>query len=94
MDSLHFAPQYCGDEPGDVDTDARHCTAAEYCRAFVQFAKDSFGPDYISALTLMELDTGEKLGRMVYELIRLGVVQQQEGDSQSDFEGLFDLRQV
>src|SRR5215218_1042956 len=69
LDALNFTPQYCGDEPEDAGTQARHCTAEEFCNAFVRFAEDTFGSDYIAALKLWNLDTSEKLGHVVYELI-------------------------
>src|SRR5687767_6593305 len=89
-DALQYTPNYCGEEPYDV-SNSRHCSAQEFCRAFICFAKDIFDAEYISALRMMNLDTSEKLGRLVYELIDRNLLQRQETDLLSDFDGQFDL---
>jgi uncharacterized repeat protein (TIGR04138 family) len=89
-DALLHTPNYCGEEPYDV-VNSRPCSAKEFCRAFISFAMDLFGDDYISVLRMWNLDTSEKLGRVVYELIDRRLLEQQEGDLLSDFDGQFDL---
>ena len=93
-DSLRYTPQYYGEEPDDVEGQVRHCGAVEFCGGFVRFAKDTFGGDFVTALKLWGLDTSEKLGRVVYYLIDVNLIERQDGDDQSDFDGQFDLTKV
>jgi uncharacterized repeat protein (TIGR04138 family) len=90
-DALRVTPQYRGEEPVDIKGPIRHCTAEEFCSAFVQFAQDTFGSDYRAALQIWNLDTSEKVGRVVYELIGRNLLEREDGDQQSDFDGRFDL---
>jgi uncharacterized repeat protein (TIGR04138 family) len=78
-------------ESGGVKYPHRHCNAAEFCQAFVQLAKNTFGDDYTAALTSWHLNTSEKLGRTIFALAERNLVGKQEGDLQGDFDGQFDF---
>jgi hypothetical protein len=71
-----------------------HCSAAEFCAFFVQFAKDQFGDEYVGVLKSWRLDTSEKLGRVIYVLVRRSLYQARYPDRESDFEGQFDFSSV
>lgn len=94
-DALQFAPQYAGEEPDDIDARMRHCSAAEFCEGFLLFAKDTFGrSDYVAILKAWSMSTSEEVGRIVYELVERGLLERQEGDKPSDFDGRFNLDQA
>lgn len=78
-------------ESGGVEYPQRHCTAAEFCCAFVQLAKNTFGDDYIAALTSWQLNSSEKLGQIVFALADHNLIGKQDSDLQSDFNGQFDF---
>jgi uncharacterized repeat protein (TIGR04138 family) len=81
-------------ESGGVEYPQRHCTGAEFCTAFVQLAKNTFGDDYIAALTSWQLNTSEKLGQIVFALVERKLIGKQEGDLQGDFDGQFDFSKL
>jgi uncharacterized repeat protein (TIGR04138 family) len=74
-----------------VDTSHCHCTAAEFCAAFLQFAEYRYGDDHVAALTSWQLNTSEKLGKTVYALVDRKLIGQQDGDRLSDFDDQYDL---
>jgi uncharacterized repeat protein (TIGR04138 family) len=69
----------------------RHCSAAFICRWIVALAKSKFGDEYVAALGSWNLDTSEKVGNVVYALIRRGLMLRKYPDSQSDFDEQFDF---
>jgi len=78
-------------ESNGADNPPRHCTAAELCAAFLEFAKNRYGDNYVAALTSWQLNTSEKLGQAVYALVGRKLIGQQDGDLLSDFDDQFDL---
>ncbi len=74
-----------------IDTSHCHCTAAEFCAAFLQFAEYRYGDDHVAALTSWQLNTSEKLGKTVYALVDRKLIGQQDGDCLSDFDDRYDL---
>jgi uncharacterized repeat protein (TIGR04138 family) len=91
FDALYFAPQYAGEEPGDVLNEAQPCTAAELCRGILGFAKDTFGGEYAAILRSWGLHTSEKVGSVVYALIERGLMRPNDGDERNNFDRQFDL---
>jgi uncharacterized repeat protein (TIGR04138 family) len=93
-DAIEFAPQYHGHEPGGGRFAVPHLNAAEFCDAFLRYTKDMFGKRWEKELTDWNLDTSDKLGRVVFALIDRGLLQRDEHDRESDFDGQLDLRRV
>ena len=89
FDALTLARKYIAEELGQPEDRRRRCSAPELCHSFVRLAEDTFGAEYIYALNSWGLETSEKLGQVIYELVRWGLVRRQYPDEQSDFDGQF-----
>jgi uncharacterized repeat protein (TIGR04138 family) len=93
-DVFDFMQQHETSEASCPEKQKRHCTAAEYCEAFIGLAKEKFGADYVAALFSWNLETSDKLGRLFYALINRNLMGKQDSDHQNDFDGQFDFSSV
>jgi uncharacterized repeat protein (TIGR04138 family) len=67
--------------------DAGHMTARDYC----EYLLSCRGDDTPAVLRELGLQRSEDVGRVVFALVKKGLVRRQESDAESDFEGLFVL---
>jgi uncharacterized repeat protein (TIGR04138 family) len=67
--------------------EAGHMTAREYCEHLLRCR----GDDTPAVLRELGLRRSEDVGRVVFELVKKGLVRRQEPDAESDFEGVFVL---
>lgn len=93
-DAFSFAQKCKAEDLGEADIGTRHCSAAEFCGSFVRLAQEKFGAEYVAALKSWRLDTSEKLGRVIYALVRRSVLKRQYPDCESDFDSQFDFSRV
>jgi uncharacterized repeat protein (TIGR04138 family) len=84
MRALRNAPRKSWRGPGG---EIRHITAREYC----DFLLRCRGDDTPAILRELGLRRSEDVGRVLYALIKRGLARRQDSDSESDFEGLFDI---
>jgi len=93
LEAIQYTPQYHGEEPGDIDQPPRRCSAQELCRAFVLYAKDTYGEEYCEMLQEWGICRSEDLGQLVYKLREIGSIETDEDESLADFDNQFDLDQ-
>jgi uncharacterized repeat protein (TIGR04138 family) len=72
----------------------RHVTGAELARACRDHALEQFGLMARPVLDFWGIRRTEDLGRIVYTLVEVGLLVTQPGDSESDFERIFDFDQA
>jgi len=75
-------------------TPPRHITGREFCEGIREYAIDQFGP---MARTVLEFwGIGETLdfGRLVFDLVEIGLMRKTDEDSLSDFKDVYDFNQV
>jgi uncharacterized repeat protein (TIGR04138 family) len=88
FDALHETPYYVGDEPGDVESEPRDCSAGELCRAVPQYARHLFGAESQAVLQEMCIFTSEDLGKVVFAMVDAGLIEARAGDRPEDFIGV------
>ena len=93
LEAIQYTPQYHGDEPGDLDQPPRRCSAQELCRAFVLYAKDTYGENYVEVLQEWGICRSEDVGQLVYKLREIGSIESDKGETLADFDGQFNLDQ-
>jgi uncharacterized repeat protein (TIGR04138 family) len=105
FESLQFAQQVLGlgaekpsepvpDEPAEMPSDAggqRHVTGQELCEAIRRYALHQYGFMAKTVLNSWGLRTTADFGEVVYNLIRIGQMRKAPGDSQVDFNDLYDF---
>jgi uncharacterized repeat protein (TIGR04138 family) len=67
----------------------RHVTGSELAWACRDFARQQFGLLAPVVLRHWGISRTEDLGRIVYTLVEVGLLVTQPGDSESDFEGVY-----
>jgi uncharacterized repeat protein (TIGR04138 family) len=67
--------------------EAGHITAREYC----EYLLSCRGDETPAVLRELGLRRSEEVGRVMFALVKKGLVRRQESDAESDFEGLFVL---
>jgi uncharacterized repeat protein (TIGR04138 family) len=72
----------------------RHVTGAELAWACRDLALDRFGKLAPSVLGHWGITRTEDFGRIVFDLVELGLLVTQPGDSESDFAGVFDFAEA
>lgn len=72
----------------------RHVTGSELAWACRDFAQQQFGLLAPVVLGHWGISRTEDLGRIVYTLVEVGLLVTQPGDSESDFEGVFQFAEV
>ena len=72
----------------------RHVTGSELAWACRDFAQQQFGLLAPVVLGHWGINRTEDLGRIVYTLVEVGLLVTQPGDSESDFEGVYQFARV
>jgi uncharacterized repeat protein (TIGR04138 family) len=72
----------------------RHVTGSELAWACRDFAQQQFGLLAPAVLGHWGISRTEDLGRIVYTLVEVGLLVTQPGDSESDFEGVYQFAEV
>jgi uncharacterized repeat protein (TIGR04138 family) len=72
----------------------RHVTGPELAWACRDFARQQFGLLAPSVLSHWGISRTEDLGRIVFTLVEVGLLVTQPGDSESDFEGVYQFADV
>jgi uncharacterized repeat protein (TIGR04138 family) len=72
----------------------RHVTGPELAWACRDFARQQFGLLAAVVLGHWGISRTEDLGRIVYTLVEVGLLVTQPGDSESDFEGVYQFAEV
>jgi len=70
----------------------RHVSGQELSKALLMFAHKQFGPMAQSVLTYWGVRTTGDLGCIVYNMIRIGMMGKQPGDSLDDFFDVVDIQ--
>jgi uncharacterized repeat protein (TIGR04138 family) len=69
----------------------RHVSGQEFSRGLAEFAAKQFGPLAGDVLRHWGIRGTDDFGNIVYNLIDVGLMVKQEGDSVADFHSVFDL---
>jgi uncharacterized repeat protein (TIGR04138 family) len=72
----------------------RHVTGPELAWACRDFAQQQFGLLAAAVLGHWGIKRTEDIGRIVYTLVEVGLLVTQPGDSESDFEGVYQFAEV
>ena len=72
----------------------RHVTGPELAWACRDFARQQFGLLAPGVLSHWGITRTEDLGRIVFTLVEVGLLVTQPGDSESDFEGVYQFADV
>ena len=72
----------------------RHVTGAELAWACRDFAQQQFGLLAQGVLTHWGITRTEDIGRIVFTLVEVGLLVTQPGDTESDFEGVYQFADV
>lgn len=72
----------------------RHVTGPELAWACRDFARQQFGLLAPVVLSHWGITRTEDIGRIVFTLVEVGLLVTQPGDSESDFEGVFQFAEV
>ena len=72
----------------------RHVTGPELAWACRDFARQQFGLLAAGVLAHWGISRTEDLGRIVFTLVEVGFLVTQPGDSESDFEGVYQFADV
>src|SRR5262249_41696898 len=72
----------------------RHVTGSELSWACRDFAVSQFGLLAEPVLKYWGVNRTEDFGRIVYNLVSVGLLSTQPGDRESDFAGVFDFQQA
>ena len=72
----------------------RHVSGPELAWACRDFAQQQFGLLAPGVLTHWGITRTEDIGRIVYTLVEVGLLVTQPGDSESDFEGVYQFADV
>jgi uncharacterized repeat protein (TIGR04138 family) len=72
----------------------RHVTGSELAWACRDFAREQFGLLAPVVLGHWGISRTEDFGRIVYTLVEVGLLVTQPGDSESDFEGVYQFADV
>lgn len=75
------------------DGEPRHVGAAEICAALRDLALEQFGPMALLVLSQWGLFETADFGRMVSALVGEGVFSKSPGDSEKDFDGVYDFEE-
>ncbi len=78
--------------PGPDDN--RHVNAAEICAALRDLALEQFGPMALLVLSQWGVFETADFGRMVSALVGEGVFSKSSGDSDKDFENVYDFEET
>ncbi|MFL5514038.1 MAG: Minf_1886 family protein [Gemmatimonadales bacterium] len=72
----------------------RHVSGPELERACRDYAQQKFGLLAQGVLTHWGITRTEDIGRIVFTLVEVGLLVTQPGDTESDFEGVYQFRDV
>ncbi len=84
MDSLDFTMRRIGER--------RHVSAEELVRGLCANAKHRFGLFAFTVLEKWGLQSSDDVGTIVFQLIDVGILSRQEGDTREGFERVVDFR--
>lgn len=80
-----------GEPPFDPGGDSPHVTPREFCEAFVELARDRYGPLARTVLAEWNVRDAADLGAIVANLTAAGDLRLAEGESPDDFRTALDL---
>lgn len=86
MDALEFTVHRIGHR--------RHVSGAELLEHMCEHARQSYGLMAYTVLEKWGLVTTNDVGRVVFELVDANVLAKQDGDTPSDFDNVFDMREI
>jgi uncharacterized repeat protein (TIGR04138 family) len=86
MEALDFTLRRLGER--------RHVSAAELLRGMCDHAKERYGLLAWSVLESWGVTSASHVGRIVYQLIEVGVLAKQDSDRFEDFETDWDLKEI
>ncbi|MCS7022245.1 MAG: hypothetical protein NZ703_12505 [Gemmataceae bacterium] len=72
---------------------SRHITGKELLEGLVEFAGEYFGPLAPLVFRRWGVRTTDDVGRIVYQLIDIGILSRSERDRPEDFHAVFDLQE-
>jgi uncharacterized repeat protein (TIGR04138 family) len=95
-DAVTFTQQRLGRgaDPDDEGEDDRHVSGSELLRGVCDLAIVSFGMMAPVVFRQWNVRTTAEVGRIVFDLIAVGLLSKSDRDSPEDFHDLFDLPQV
>jgi uncharacterized repeat protein (TIGR04138 family) len=71
----------------------RHVSGSELSRGLLMFARKQYGPMAQSVFNHWGLKSTDDMGNIVYNMIRIGLMNKQPGDSPDDFNDVEDVRE-
>jgi uncharacterized repeat protein (TIGR04138 family) len=94
-EAVSFTQQRLGRAGDDEDADDdRHVSGAELLRGVCDLAVVTFGMMAPVVFKQWGVRTTDHVGRMVFDLIEVGLLSKSDRDTPEDFHDLFDLRQA
>ena len=94
-EAVSFTQQRLGRTGDDEDAgDDRHVSGAELLRGVCDLAVVTFGMMAPVVFKQWGVRTTDHVGRMVFDLIEVGLLSKSDRDTPEDFHDLFDLRQA
>lgn len=72
----------------------RHITGREFCDGIRQFAIDQYGPMARTVLEHWGITSTLDFGRIVFDLVEVGLMRKTEEDSLDDFKEVYDFKQA
>lgn len=93
-DAVTFTQERLGRAAGGDEADDRHVTGGELLRGVCDLAVSHFGMMAPVVFRQWNVRTTDDVGRMVFDLIRVGRLSKSDRDAPEDFHDLFDLPQA
>ncbi|VTT97528.1 Uncharacterized protein OS=Planctomyces maris DSM 8797 GN=PM8797T_22188 PE=4 SV=1 [Gemmataceae bacterium] len=95
-DAVTFTQERLGRAAAETreESDDRHVTGGELLRGVCDLAVATFGMMAPVVFRLWNVRTTDDVGRMVFDLIRVGRLSKSDRDAPEDFHDLFDLPQA
>ncbi len=72
----------------------RHISGQELAQGFRRFALEQFGPMTLTVLERWSIRSTEDVGRIVFNLIDVGLLNKSPGDRLEDFQRLYDFQEA
>lgn len=78
-------------EREDEPAESRHVSGQELCLGLREYAIREFGHLARTVLESWKVRRTEDFGRIVFDLVRVGLLRKTQEDSMADFQGVFDF---
>ena len=75
-------------------TPPRHISGHEFCEGISEYAIDQFGPMARTVLEFWGIHETLDFGRLVFDLVEIGLMRKTDEDSLDDFKEVYDFKQV